>query len=320
MKYFIKLNKLISLLYFLYAYKSYRLAKLFNRSHLSIQDTCRVKRNGDHFEFTRTGNKMLVKDILKYKRHLKSLVAVLNDERFKVVADGSRNEYLLNVDGVTISLHSVTNVFVAYEIFIQKLYDISIPHYDNVIMDIGMNVGYATLFFASMENVAQVYAYEPFLETFKEATNNIELNPHLKSKISMFKYGISSKSKIVEVPAFESGSAVASTSKFFLASRKKSVDKTIKVEVKDIIEALDEVAHLHPEQNIILKIDCEGEEYDIMDKLNNSGLMDKVFGFLIEWHIKGPKPIIEILNNNGFVALHLPRVEGNSGMIYSFRC
>jgi FkbM family methyltransferase len=182
-----------------------------------------------------------------------------------------------------------------------------------------MNVGYATLFFASSPNTVHVYSYEPFPETFKEATGNLGLNPHIKSKMTPHNYGISDQSKQVEVPMLESGSAVASTSKIFVEHNKVVSDKNIKVEVRSITDVLQEITVKHPQERIFLKVDCEGEEYGIMECLNHSELLKKIDGFFIEWHIKGPAPIIAILNDNNFTALHLPRVGVDSGMIYAFK-
>lgn len=270
-------------------------------------------------KFVHTNNKIPIKKVHLYKQELRSLITVLNYEGVKVVNDNLQNGIVLSVNGIVLNVHSVSNIFTVYEIYLEKLYNLSTPGGDNVIADIGMNVGYASLFFASSEKVHHVYSYEPFPQTFKEAVDNIELNNGLKNKVTAFNYGVSNTSKSITVPQLETGSAVASTNEFFVDYLKLTSDNNITVQVKSIVEVLNEIKAKHPNQKIFLKIDCEGEEYGIMECLNDNGLVKDVEGFFIEWHIKGPDRIVEVLNDNNFTSLHLPRIGTNSGMIYAFK-
>ena len=45
----------------------------------------------------------------------------------------------------------------------------------------------------------------------------------------------------------------------------------------------------------IVKIDCEGSEYEIFDQLDKNNQITTFDYYLIEWHIKGPKQITDIL-------------------------
>lgn len=320
MEYYLKITKVISFLYLLIKYKSFKIALLFSRYQVNVQTTAKIKRTGNYLDFTKTGNKIHIDKFYTYGRYLKLLITILSDKQFLVVPDYPTKGIILKINDISILLLSEHNIFIAYEIYLQQLYNLSTPHNNNVVLDIGMNVGYATLFFASLENVSHVYSYEPFEETFKEASDNIDLNPHLKHKIKIFNYGISNISRSIEVPQFESGSPVASTSEFFLDSRKKAVSsRNVKVEVKNIAEVLNTVVSNHPQQTIFLKVDCEGEEYNIMEKLSSDGGIKNIAGFFIEWHIKGPNVIIDILKDNNFTSFHLPNVGHRSGIIYAFK-
>lgn len=319
MAFFRIINKISSFLYFFIRFGNFKLAFLFAHYHVSFQTASTVKRSGSDLEFIQTGNRIPLQNAYVYKQGLKWLIAVLNNQNIKVASEPSAKGVVLKIGAVSVNAFSLSNIFTAYEIYLEKLYDFSTPNSNNVVVDIGMNVGYATLFFASSVKTSHVYSYEPFPETYNEAINNIDLNAHLKSKITPHNYGISDRSEEIEVPMMESGSAIASTSNIFVEHNRVVSDKKIKVKVKNIIEVLNEITNKHPQQKLFIKVDCEGEEYGIMDALNNDIVLKSIAGFFIEWHIKGPEPIINILNSNDFTSLHIPREGVDSGMIYAFK-
>jgi len=313
------LSKSILFCYYFFKFKSTNLAYQFASYQIPYRDTVNIKRSGNDLVFTKTGNKIPVERVHPYKEELRSLIAVLNDKHVQVVASQTSKGLVLKIDDILVNTYSVSNIFTLYEIYLEQLYNFSTPEGDNVILDIGMNVGYASLYFAALTSTSHVYSYEPFPQTFEEATNNIGLNAALHNKITPHNFGISNTSKFVEVPMMESGSAIASTTELFVEHHRVISDKNVRVEVKDIRQVLEEIIAKHPSQNLFLKVDCEGEEYGVMECLNGTNLIKKIGGFFIEWHIKGPDAIVEVLNRNGFVSLHIPRVGIDSGMIYAFK-
>jgi hypothetical protein len=70
---------------------------------------------------------------------------------------------------------------------------------------------------------------------------------------------------------------------------------------KDASEALTPIINDNIGKRIILKIDTEGAEYDILESLDNSGLLKKIDIVLIEFHFKGSKELQRRLLKNGFV-------------------
>lgn len=66
-----------------------------------------------------------------------------------------------------------------------------------IVMDVGMNIGLASLFFANMDNVDKVYGYEPFPATYNEAIENYKLNPTLAHKIECYNCGLSDKNSTI---------------------------------------------------------------------------------------------------------------------------
>jgi hypothetical protein len=67
-----------------------------------------------------------------------------------------------------------------------------------------------------------------------------------------------------------------------------------------------------------LKIDCEGAEYEIIQKLSDTNLLADIDILLIEWHDKGAKMLEDILIANDFriISRHLTSI---TGMIYAFK-
>ena len=57
--------------------------------------------------------------------------------------------------------------------------------------------------------------------------------------------------------------------------------KFIEIQCVDICEVINS---LHDYQKIILKLDVEGAEYEILEKLLESGLMSRVSKLYAEWH------------------------------------
>ena len=50
----------------------------------------------------------------------------------------------------------------------------------------------------------------------------------------------------------------------------------------------------------VLKMDCEGEEFSIIDDLNVYNLLEKFSFVMIEWHHRNPDAIKKTLLENGF--------------------
>ena len=67
-----------------------------------------------------------------------------------------------------------------------------------MVLDVGMNFGTATLYFANQPNVTRVYSFEPFVPTYEEAVRNMHLNPRLHQKIATHAYGLGFKDERVE--------------------------------------------------------------------------------------------------------------------------
>ncbi len=94
---------------------------------------------------------------------------------------------------------------------------------------------------------------------------------------------------------------------------------TVSVQLQSVNQILDGLFLQYPRSPVLLKIDCEGEEYAIFENLTNTGYLEKVCCVLVEWHEKGAEPIVKVLRQHGFQLLQLPHATANCGMIYGFK-
>jgi FkbM family methyltransferase len=216
-----------------------------------------------------------------------------------------------------IKINSFSEIFIINEIYFEQCYNINIPPSDElVIVDMGMNVGLASLFFAHLQQVKMVYAYEPFEPTYHQALENIKNAPSYSKKIIPHAYGLGNEEREINVPynPQNSGTNVSVLSVTEEQKSKHKIALTIKnaaLEIKSIIEK-------HPNAKLILKIDTEGAEYEIFESLFSEKLPENIIGFLMEWHVKGPKSLEEKLLGENF-KLVSTLIEPNTGLIYAFR-
>jgi FkbM family methyltransferase len=236
--------------------------------------------------------------------------------RFFGMKDG---HLVADVDGVRFRIDHEGSLFIIDEIFAERLYDLRLNE-DLLVVDVGMNVGIASLFFAGMQNIKAVYSYEPLPETVEQAKNNFALNPLISSKIQPHLCGISDYAGKISVPATVSGSAVFSTDASFIDAHGMNKGDTVEVDIIHIRDVMEKIRATHPGVRVLLKLDCEGEEYKIMDHLSVNGYMPMIAAVALEWHVKGYEPLVAIFEQHGFSVFNLGRKEIDPpvGMIYAF--
>lgn len=214
------------------------------------------------------------------------------------------------------------NIGVIEEVFVHQLYRFEGIE-SCVVLDVGMNVGYATLAFAEKKEVKHVFGFELVSETDKWAEENFSLNTHLQQKITHFPYGLDIDEKELEIPRAYTGAVGASATEFVIQDQQKRYSwntLTTKVTVKDICAEIDKIKDSYKGVPLVVKLDCEGAEYGLIEKLHQQKRINDFSILMIEWHIKGPEPLLEILAVNGYrsFAFDYPG-EFRYGFIYAVK-
>ena len=175
-----------------------------------------------------------------------------------------------------------------------------------VVFDIGMNRGYASLRFAEFKNCTSVYGFEIDDNTYNKATYNINLNPQLSEKIKTFNFGLSNINKKMKLYYLEGADGLNTLKQEFIDIQYELKDnkdkiKTKIVEVKKTSEILGELIKKdNITSNIVLKIDTEGSEYEIINELIDSKLIDEIDLILGEGHNFNNQDVTKKLLKNGF--------------------
>lgn len=194
------------------------------------------------------------------------------------------------------------------EVFAQHIYFIH-PKYlksqDYVVFDLGMNRGYASLYFAAQRWCKAVHGFELNEYTFALAQENVALNPMLQTKMTLHNYGLGNKDEQLDCYYLPHRDGICTTSYDFLKDyAPEELDKVVKKpinirktssELRSILEATSST------QRIVLKIDVEGAEYDILDDLiaEYPGFLDRVDVIIGEAHM-GMDRILQALTPFGF--------------------
>lgn len=158
---------------------------------------------------------------------------------------------------------------------------------DRTVIDIGANIGDTALWMASKG--AEVYAFEPVTETYDEALKNLELNPHLKDKVTFINKAVDGENKIIKI--YTNGNKNSAAANSF-------VESSTYVEIEAL--TIEDILNRYNIQPDIIKIDCEGAEYSIIEKSDLS-VFNKV---MVEYHelfVKiSYKKLIKQLKDMGF--------------------
>ena len=311
------IQKLILFLYLLVKFWSIRLAYTLSYFNINLDHASLITREGKFIKFKSNNNIVSIKLLSTFNFSINELFILLENPISKI-CESNNDMFYITINGLKFKVSSLSNMVILYEIFIQRIYEVSLFHNNYVIIDIGMNVGVASIYFANMNWVEKVYGYEPFPDTFNEAINNINLNDKISHKIKPLNIGVSSVTCEKSIKLFDSGLLSATTLENNNIDNKMALNQ-ISVKLISVNDLINNVTNEHPDSKILLKIDCEGEEYGIFDALNTTNNLDNVDCILLEWHEKGIESLAAILKSKGFQYYHFPNESLNSGMLYAFR-
>lgn len=204
------------------------------------------------------------------------------------------------------------------QVFAHMEYGLSVQGTFSVI-DVGMNIGLTSLFFARMDNVTDVYGYEPFPETYKQAATNIAMNETgIRNKIKSYQRGLGNAERTLRLKNYSSDFSWGMRVDGLESAEEDSGDGVVKILKAD--EEIDRIIGQCKGDFIVLKLDCEGSEYDVLSVLDRSKVLEKIDIVLMETHDFREKEAIDVLRGNNFIVFHqfMGTAEG-LGMVYATR-
>lgn len=215
--------------------------------------------------------------------------------------------YLKN--GYIFEIVDYLNILQLIEIIFQGDYKTNRLSNPKTIIDIGANIGDSSVYFARNYPTASVLAFEPDKNIYSVLLRNIELNN--VNNIKPFNLGVSDKN----------GERVFYSYNFSGLSGFNKLDKRSKKTRVKII-SLNKVFSSNNLKIVdLLKLDCEGAEYDILLKTDRHKLK-KVRKFVVEYHdeitIHSHKELIELFKNLKYkISIKKHKIEKNIGIIYA---
>ena len=230
------------------------------------------------------------------KVFVKSLDKSYNNFALQSHKDG----FLVSFLDFNIYVESVEEFLILEEVFVTKDYNF-ISDKKTTVIDIGANIGISSLYFSTLDCVDKIYAFEPVVDTFSQAQYNFSLNKALHKVTSIKNIGLG-KSDRTETVFYNKQSkgnvGVRGLLSPSYTNNKSSEERDIKiVETTKEIQAIIDNSN---GQKIMIKMDCEGAEYEIFENLSDSNLLSKIDIIIMEWHDKGSKTIEDTLIKFGF--------------------
>lgn len=239
-------------------------------------------------------------------------------EKCNAVFSNEEEEIYVSLSSLKINVQTGEELYVLKEIFINNVYGF-FPVKESMVIDIGMNVGITSLVFSLQPNIKRIFGFEPFAGTFAQANKNFKMNQPYSEKITAIHAGLGNQKKTLELDYVKEFKANMSTT--YATAHLPDWGERVRttVEILDAKDELQDIIRSNKELYKILKIDCEGAEYEIMERLDGAGLLKEIDAVMLEWHFRGAPPLVARLKKNEFNVLSFDPEYGNTGMIYGFK-
>jgi FkbM family methyltransferase len=221
-------------------------------------------------------------------------------------------------NGLTIYSNARTPVLEIFaEVFRDRIYvppDIPQIKENDIVIDIGANIGLFSLLAASVAPSVLVHAFEPSSESFSLLTKNAKANE--LSNIQCHQIAVSSvtgqKTLYLDISSV--------CNRALSTANPEYRDRCIGVELVESVSLDDLFDKYGIARCKLLKMDAEGSEYDILLSAYHETL-DRIEAIAMEYHQyledRSSEEIVEFLKRNGFYVRKEP--GDGVGMIYAYR-
>jgi hypothetical protein len=198
----------------------------------------------------------------------------------------SLSEIRLRSGHILYCSHHPHDIITFFVIFIKKDYGNIVKN--SVIVDIGANIGFFSIY-ALINGAKKVYCYEPNSEAFKILKKNIKKNS-FSNKVHTFQKAVSSNNrKFISINL---------TSSPYNQVTKNLIKNDFKYEKVSTVSLNNQILINNIKSVDLLKIDCEGSEYDIFPSLTRKTI-EIIKEIRMEVHGK-INPLIKSLKHNPF--------------------
>jgi FkbM family methyltransferase len=177
------------------------------------------------------------------------------------------------------------------EIFGRRCYSAELDSRVPTIVDVGANIGLATLYFKRRWPSAEIIAIEPSEPAFAILRRNIAENGI--SNVATFNVAVGAREGIAHLYRDPNG-----------GNPTMSLDPSRGGTVAQIIE-VKTLSQLLPPKTDLLKIDVEGAEREVLFELGSAGMLPSIRRLIVEVHHRPEEPdrlirILEMLAEAGF--------------------
>ena len=173
------------------------------------------------------------------------------------------------------------------EIFIWEIYKADVKN--KVVIDVGAYRGESAIYFA-LQGAKKVVALEPDEENYELALMNVKEN-ELEDRVLLLNKAVADKEGVVNLYRYSYPSPHGSTDPSNIPA---SAYKTVVKQVEAI--TLDKVIKIAGERIGLLKLDCEGCEYSVLNSFSNYDMIDNI---ILEYH-NGLQNLPSLLKSQGF--------------------
>lgn len=176
--------------------------------------------------------------------------------RFYDIEVVDRNTVRVKKDNIVIECDNCIELMISREILAGGIYDYHLNK-KYYVLDIGLNMAAAALFFANKNEVVDVYGFEPSTVTFAKAIKNIALNKRIANKIHPYNMGLGKDNRKECYECFDGIDECRGVKKVdeLFPQMNGSNKNLIELDIRKSSEILGEIMSLH-KKDCVLKMDC----------------------------------------------------------------
>ena len=198
------------------------------------------------------------------KVFVKSLDKTYDNFALKSHKDG----FLVSFLDFNIYVESVEEFLILNEVFVTKDYSF-ISNLKTTVIDIGANIGISSLYFSTLDCVDKIYAFEPVLDTFNQAEYNLELNKTQHKVASIKNVGLGKNDRTETVLYNKQSKGNVGVRGLLSPSYVNSSSEERDIKIVETAKEIQAIIDNSEDQKIMIKMDCEGAEYEIFENLTN---------------------------------------------------